>query len=78
MSAPTKVEESRGSKNGGTRNVPEASLRAPKWYPADDIKQPKKVRKTQRPTKLRESVCLFALFLLSFNYLFEDYADILS
>jgi hypothetical protein len=45
-----------GAKNGNTRLVPTTESRAAKWYPADDIKQPKKSRKTPRPTKLRASV----------------------
>ena len=45
-----------GSKNGEKRTIPHPSDRAPKWYPADDIRQPKKARKTPRPTKLRPSV----------------------
>jgi len=33
-----------------------ASEKAPKWYPAEDIRKPKKTRKTLRPTKFRESL----------------------
>ncbi|PLN83817.1 60S ribosomal protein L6 [Aspergillus taichungensis] len=38
----------------GQRLVP--AQKAQKWYPVDDESQPKKVRKTIRPTKLRESL----------------------
>ena len=54
--AAPKIKKIGGSKNGESRTIPDASQRAPKWYPADDIKQPKKSRKTPRPTKLRPSV----------------------
>jgi large subunit ribosomal protein L6e len=56
MSAAPKIKKIGGSKNGETRTIPDHTQRAPKWYPADDIKQPKKSRKTPRPTKLRPSV----------------------
>jgi hypothetical protein len=49
-----------GAKNGQTRTVPDASQRAPKWYPADDIKEPKKNRKNLKPSKLRASVSLLS------------------
>ena len=51
-----KTKQIGGSKNGESRAIPDHTQRAPKWYPADDIKQPKKSRKTPRPTKLRPSV----------------------
>lgn len=59
---PKKVEEKPeykevavgGGKNGEKRLVPTA--KAPRYYPAEDIKQPKKARKTAYPTKLRESL----------------------
>jgi large subunit ribosomal protein L6e len=40
----------------GQRTVPHPAQKAQKWYPVDDESQPKKVRKTLRPTKLRESL----------------------
>merc|ERR1712187_547029 len=40
----------------GQRTVPRPAQKAQKWYPVDDESQPKKVRKTLRPTKLRESL----------------------
>lgn len=43
-----------GGKNGGKRIVP--TTKASRFYPADDIKQPKKSRKTPNPTKLRGSI----------------------
>ncbi|KAJ6257263.1 60S ribosomal protein L6-B [Drechslerella dactyloides] len=38
----------------GSREIP--ANKASKWYPTADIPQPKKARKTQHPTKLRESL----------------------
>ncbi|KAJ5091746.1 hypothetical protein NUU61_006616 [Penicillium alfredii] len=40
----------------GQRTVPHPAQKAQKWYPVDDESQPKKVRKTLRPAKLRESL----------------------
>ncbi|KAJ5634007.1 60S ribosomal protein L6 [Penicillium herquei] len=40
----------------GQRIVPHPAQKAQKWYPVDDESQPKKVRKTIRPTKVRESL----------------------
>ncbi|QDS72521.1 hypothetical protein FKW77_000161 [Venturia effusa] len=40
----------------GQRSVPHHSEKAPKYYPAEDVAQPKKVRKSIRPTKLRKSL----------------------
>ncbi|KAB8748963.1 hypothetical protein FH972_026514 [Carpinus fangiana] len=40
----------------GERSVPHHTQKAPKYYPAEDDKTPKKVRKTVRPTKLRPSL----------------------
>jgi large subunit ribosomal protein L6e len=58
MSAERATKQVGGPKNGDSRVVPHASEKAPKWYPADDIRQPKKARKAPRPTKFRSSVPL--------------------
>ncbi|KAF8592442.1 60S ribosomal protein L6 [Ramaria rubella] len=43
-----------GEKNGQNRLVP--TQKAAAFYPAEDIRQPKKSRKTPQPTKLRGSI----------------------
>ncbi|EEA20439.1 60S ribosomal protein L6 [Talaromyces marneffei ATCC 18224] len=40
----------------GERTIPHHSQKAQKWYPVDDETAPKKVRKTIRPAKPRESL----------------------
>jgi len=40
----------------GERTVPHHSEKASKYYPAEDERQPKQVRKSIRPTKLRKSL----------------------
>ncbi|KAF2750380.1 60S ribosomal protein L6-B [Sporormia fimetaria CBS 119925] len=40
----------------GERSVPHASQKASKYYPAEDISAPKKVRKSVRPAKPRASL----------------------
>ncbi|KAI0959482.1 hypothetical protein AcW1_004295 [Taiwanofungus camphoratus] len=52
--AATKEVEVGGEKNGGKRLVPTA--KAPRFYPAEDVRQPKKSRKSPKPTKLRSSI----------------------
>ncbi|KAF8663425.1 hypothetical protein AX16_000995 [Volvariella volvacea WC 439] len=52
---PEFVEKSvNGDKNGGKRLVPTA--KAPRFYPADDVRQPKKSRKHPKIAKLRPSI----------------------
>ncbi|KAK7206881.1 60S ribosomal protein L6 [Myxozyma melibiosi] len=60
MSAVTK--EIGGAKNGGKRVIP--ANKASKWYPAEDIPTPKKVRKAARPTVLRPSLVPGAVLII--------------
>lgn len=43
-----------GEKNGASRLVP--TSKASRFYPAEDVRVPKKSRKVARPTKLRASI----------------------
>ncbi|ORX93844.1 hypothetical protein K493DRAFT_262004 [Basidiobolus meristosporus CBS 931.73] len=52
--ATTKTVKVNGEKNGNERVV--ALNKASRWYPAEDVAQPKTSRKTAKPTKLRASI----------------------
>ena len=58
----TKVVKMKGGKNGATRTVP--LKKAPKFYPADDIAQPKKSRKTVGKVPLRGSITPGSVLIL--------------
>ena len=51
-----------GEKNGSTRIVP--TKKAPRFYPAEDVRQPKKSRKAPKPTKLRSSITPGTILIL--------------
>ncbi|KZT62202.1 hypothetical protein CALCODRAFT_490389 [Calocera cornea HHB12733] len=51
-----------GEKNGQTRLVP--TKKAPRFYPAEDVRQPKKVRKTAKPTALRSKITPGTILIL--------------
>ncbi|KAF7327479.1 60S ribosomal protein [Mycena kentingensis (nom. inval.)] len=55
VDTPATVEKTvGGAKNGGKRLVP--TPKASRFYPADDVRQPKKSRKSPKPTALRSSI----------------------
>lgn len=58
----TKAVQVGGDKNGGTRLVP--TSKAPRYYPAEDVRQPKKSRKSPKPTKLRPSIVPGSVLIL--------------
>jgi len=62
-STPETVEKAvGGEKNGGKRLVP--TSKAPRFYPAEDVRQPKKSRKTAKPPSLRSSITPGTILIL--------------
>ena len=62
-SVPEYVEKTiGGEKNGGKRLVP--THKAPRYYPADDVRKPKKCRKSPRPPSLRSSIVPGTILIL--------------
>jgi large subunit ribosomal protein L6e len=60
---PAHVEKSiGGDKNGGKRLVP--TTKAPRFYPAEDVRQPKKSRKSPHPPSLRSSITPGTILIL--------------
>lgn len=60
---PDHVEKSiGGDKNGGKRLVP--TTKAPRFYPAEDVRQPKKSRKSPKPPSLRTSITPGTILIL--------------
>ncbi|EIW82108.1 hypothetical protein CONPUDRAFT_122661 [Coniophora puteana RWD-64-598 SS2] len=51
-----------GDKNAGARLVP--TSKAPRFYPAEAVRQPKKSRKTPKPARLRPSITPGAVLIL--------------
>ena len=51
-----------GDKNGGKRLVP--TSKAPRFYPAEDVRQPKKSRKSPKAPSLRSSITPGTLLIL--------------
>ncbi|KZO94946.1 hypothetical protein CALVIDRAFT_483795 [Calocera viscosa TUFC12733] len=51
-----------GEKNGQTRLIP--TKKASRFYPAEDVRQPKKVRKTAKPTVLRSKITPGTILIL--------------
>lgn len=51
-----------GDKNGGTRIVP--TSKASRFYPAEDVRVPKKSRKAPKPTKLRSAITPGSVLIL--------------
>jgi large subunit ribosomal protein L6e len=58
----TSVKQIGGDKNGSTRIVP--ASKAPRFYPAEDVRQPKKSRKSPKPTRLRQSITAGTVLIL--------------
>lgn len=59
---PYKEVEVGGEKNGKTRLVPLS--KAPRFYPAEDVRQPKKSRKSPKPARLRRSIVPGTILIL--------------
>jgi len=51
-----------GEKNGSTRLIP--TKKAPRFYPAEDVRQPKKSRKTHKTAKLRPTITTGTVLIL--------------
>ncbi|KAJ7068367.1 ribosomal protein L6e-domain-containing protein [Mycena amicta] len=61
--APATVEKQvGGNNNGGKRLIP--TSKASRFYPADDVRQPKKSRKSPKPTQLRSTITPGAVLIL--------------
>ncbi|KZP32962.1 60S ribosomal protein L6 [Athelia psychrophila] len=60
--APHKEVTVGGEKNGSTRLVP--TSKAPRFYPAEDVRQPKKSRKSPKPTHLRNTITPGTILIL--------------
>ena len=51
-----------GAKNGGKRLVP--TSKAPRYYPAEDVRQPKKSRKSPKSAPLRQAITPGSVLIL--------------
>ncbi|KAJ6515793.1 ribosomal protein L6e-domain-containing protein [Mycena sanguinolenta] len=61
--SPATIEKSiGGDKNGGKRLIP--TSKASRFYPAEDVRQPKKSRKSPKPAALRSSITPGAVLIL--------------
>ncbi|EKM59207.1 uncharacterized protein PHACADRAFT_249494 [Phanerochaete carnosa HHB-10118-sp] len=60
--APTKEVQVGGANNGSTRLVP--TQKAARFYPAEDVRRPKKNRKNPKPAKLRTSITPGTILIL--------------
>ncbi|KAI0268385.1 ribosomal protein L6e-domain-containing protein [Gloeopeniophorella convolvens] len=60
--APTKEVQVGGDKNGASRLVP--TSKAPRFYPAEDVRKPKQSRKAAKPTQLRDSIAPGSVLIL--------------
>ncbi|KIJ70054.1 hypothetical protein HYDPIDRAFT_142970 [Hydnomerulius pinastri MD-312] len=58
----TKEVQIGGEKNGSTRLVP--TSKAPRFYPAEDVRQSKKSRKSPKPANLRPSIVPGSVLIL--------------